>query len=61
MSFIDNLDKILLRHQDLSDKLSSNISGEEFIKASKDWCHPSDVHQILDSPFFHLTPKAGAA
>ena len=47
MSFIDNLDKILLRHQDLSDKLSSNISGEEFIKASKEFAELSPIIESI--------------
>lgn len=37
MSFQDNLDKILERVKDLSDKLSSGLSGEEFVKISKDY------------------------
>ena len=37
MSFQENLDKILIKQQDLSDKLSSGITGEEFVKASKEY------------------------
>jgi peptide chain release factor 1 len=47
MSFIDNLDKILFRHQDLSDKLSTNISGEEFIKASKEFAELSPIIESI--------------
>ncbi len=35
MSFQENLKKILLKHQELSDKLTSGLSGDEFVKASK--------------------------
>lgn len=45
MSFQDNLDKILLKQQDLSNKLSSGIVGEEFIKASKEY---SDLEPIVE-------------
>ena len=37
MSFEANLDKILERHNDLSEKLASGILGEEYVKASKDY------------------------
>jgi len=37
MSFQENLDKILIKQQDLSDRLSSGITGEEFVKASKEY------------------------
>lgn len=45
MSFQDNLQKILKKHQELSDKLSSGISGEEFVKASKDY---SSIEPIVE-------------
>ena len=37
MNITDNLDKILAKHQDLADKLASGISGEEFVKCSKEY------------------------
>ncbi|WP_316353061.1 peptide chain release factor 1 [Candidatus Trichorickettsia mobilis] len=37
MSFIDNLDKILQKHHELTEKLASGITGDEFIKASKEY------------------------
>jgi len=37
MSFQDNLNKILKKHQDLSDKLASGITGEDFVSASKEY------------------------
>ena len=37
MSFQDNLAKILLKQKSISDKLSSGLSGEEFVKSSKEY------------------------
>lgn len=37
MSFINNLQKILQRYQELSDKLSTNLATDEFIKLSKEY------------------------
>ena len=37
MSFQDNLAKILLKKKGISDKLSSGLSGEEFVKSSKEY------------------------
>ena len=37
MSFENNLDKILQRQSELSDKLSSGIRGDDFVQASKDY------------------------
>tara|TARA_B110000503_G_C7155291_1_gene417034 strand:- start:1479 stop:2549 length:1071 start_codon:yes stop_codon:yes gene_type:complete len=37
MSFQENLAKILLKQSDLSEKLSSGLSGEEFVKSSKEY------------------------
>jgi uncharacterized protein (DUF2147 family) len=34
MSFQENLNKILSKHQELSNKLASGIKGEEFINGS---------------------------
>ncbi|MDA9163697.1 peptide chain release factor 1 [Rickettsiaceae bacterium] len=49
MSFQDNLDKILKRHQEISDSLSSGITGDEFVKASKEYSELEPiVEQILE-------------
>jgi len=45
MSFSDNLAKILIKHEDLSKKLSTGIIGEEFVKASKEY---SDLEPIVE-------------
>jgi peptide chain release factor 1 len=45
MSFQDNLDRILLKHKELSDKLASGIVGEEFIKNSKEF---SDIEDVVE-------------
>jgi peptide chain release factor 1 len=37
MSFQENLAKILLKQSVLSEKLSSGLSGEEFVKSSKEY------------------------
>lgn len=37
MSFIDNLDKILKKHQELSTKLATGILGDDYVKASKEY------------------------
>ena len=47
MSFQDNLDKILERVKDLSDKLSSGLSGEEFVKISKDYSELEDIAEKI--------------
>ncbi|WPY01203.1 Peptide chain release factor 1 [Candidatus Trichorickettsia mobilis] len=43
MSFIDNLDKILQKHQELTEKLASGITGDEFIKASKEYAELDNI------------------
>lgn len=45
MSFSENLAKILVKHQDLSQRLSTGIIGEEFVKASKEY---SDLEPIVE-------------
>lgn len=45
MSFIDNLAKILAKHNELALKLSSQLSSEEFIKSSKEY---SDLEPIVN-------------
>jgi len=44
MSFQENLNKILTKHQELSNKLASGIKGEEFIKCSKEY---SDLEEVV--------------
>ena len=49
MSFQENLNKILVKHQELSNKLASGIKGEEFVKCSKEYSDLEEVvHQIND-------------
>ena len=43
MSFLDNLDNIIDHHKNLADKLSSGITGEEFIRISKEYAQMEDV------------------
>lgn len=45
MSFIQNLDKIINKHEELSDRLASGVVGEEFVKISKEF---SDLSPIVD-------------
>jgi len=45
MSFLDNLDKIITKHNDLSSKLSSELRGDEFIKMSREF---SDLTPIVE-------------
>lgn len=45
MSFEENLDKIILKHKDLSDSLASGIKGEEYIQASKEY---SDLEPLVE-------------
>ena len=47
MSFQANLDKILIKQQDLSDKLSSGITGEEFVKASKEYAELEPIVETI--------------
>lgn len=46
MSFQENLDKILLKQQALSEKLSSGIMGDDFVKASKEY---SELEPIVET------------
>ncbi|NRB11449.1 MAG: peptide chain release factor 1 [Rickettsiaceae bacterium] len=43
MSFQENLDKIIARHKELADKLASGISGEEYVKYSKEYADLDNV------------------
>ena len=45
MSFEGNLDKILQRQDELSEKLSSGIRGDDFVQASKDY---SELEPIVE-------------
>jgi len=45
MSFINNLDKILAKHEELSNMLSSGVVGEEFVKNSKEF---SDMVPVVE-------------
>ncbi|WP_341791643.1 peptide chain release factor 1 [Rickettsia endosymbiont of Gonocerus acuteangulatus] len=46
-TFSDNLAKILDKYEDLSEKLSSGIGGEEFVKASKEYADLEDIVQKI--------------
>ncbi|RTK92149.1 MAG: peptide chain release factor 1 [Rickettsiales bacterium] len=48
MSFEANLDKILERHRELSEKLASGIMGEEYVKASKDYSELEPIVEIIN-------------
>jgi len=48
MSFSDNLAKILNKHQELSQKLSSGIVGEEFVKSSKEYSELEPIVQTIN-------------
>ncbi len=43
MSFHENLQKIITKHQELSDRLSGILSGEEFIRCSREYAQIEDV------------------
>ena len=45
MSFEGNLDKILQRQAELSEKLSSGIRGDDFVQASRDY---SELEPIVE-------------
>lgn len=49
MSFQDNLNKILLKHQELSDKLSSGVVGDDFVKFSKEYSALEDVVEKINA------------
>lgn len=49
MSFETNLEKILVRHRELSDKLSTGIMGEEFVKISKEFAEIDEVAKKIHS------------
>ena len=45
MSFQDNLNKILIKHEELAETLSSGITGDQFVKASKEY---SELEPIVE-------------
>lgn len=47
MAFQDNLEKILARHDELSDKLASGITGEEYVKCSKEYAEIEPIAEII--------------
>lgn len=49
MSFEDNLEKILAKHRDLSNKLATGISGEEFVKTSKEFSEIDEIAEKINS------------
>jgi len=49
MSFIDNLDKIITKHNQLSSKLSEGTRGDEFIKMSKEFSELSPIVEKITS------------
>jgi peptide chain release factor 1 len=48
MSFTENLSKILSRFEELSNRLASGISGEEFIKASKEYAELEPITEKIN-------------
>lgn len=53
MSFQDNLNKILAKHAELSNSLSSGIAGEEFVRASKEYADLDPIVEKINS-FLHV-------
>lgn len=49
MSLDSNLDKILEKHKQLTDKLNQGISGDEFIKVSKEYSEIEEVVYLINS------------
>lgn len=47
MSFEANLDKILTRYNLLSEKMSSGVSGEEYVKYAKEYAEYEDIVVII--------------
>lgn len=59
MAFLDNLDKILERHKELSDRLASGISGEEYVKCSKEYSEIEPIAEQINSYKKKLSDIAG--
>lgn len=47
MAFQDNLEKILARYDELSQKLASGITGEEYVKYSKEYAEIEPIADII--------------
>lgn len=48
MNFMDNLDKILQKQQDLSNRLAAGLTGEKFIKASKEYADLAPIVETIN-------------
>lgn len=48
MSFHENLQKIIIKHQELSDRLSGILPGEEFIRCSREYAQIEDVVEKIN-------------
>lgn len=48
MNITDNLDKILVKHHDLSEKLASGVLGEEFVKYSKEYAELEPIVEKIN-------------
>ncbi len=48
MAFLDNLGKILEKHSELSDRLASGISGEEYVKCSKEYSELEPIAEQIN-------------
>lgn len=60
MSFQSNLNKILERQKELSDKLSSGITGDEFVKASKEYSELEPIVETVEEYNKVLSELSGA-
>ncbi len=58
MSFKENLGKILQKYNELSDRLSSGIVGEEFVKASKEYAELEPIVMTVNEYNKALTDLA---
>lgn len=47
MSFSANLDKILEKHKELSEKLATGLGGEDFVKASKEYAELEPIVEAI--------------
>jgi peptide chain release factor 1 len=48
MSFTDNLAKILQKQQELSNRLTTGITGDEFVKASREYSELEPIVQKIN-------------
>ena len=58
MSFQENLQKIIEKHRDLSNKLSEGLAGEEFIKASREYSQMETIVEKINLYQSSLTELA---